>query len=75
MLYNSLEAMNRLPEAASGKTLTAYSDSGEVASWASTAMSHFAKADILAGSGGKLSPAAAATRAEMARIMYSLLSK
>lgn len=75
LLYNSLEAMNRLPGAGSGKELAAYGDSKDIAPWAEDAMALFAKAGILEGRDGKLNPKDTATRAEMARIMYSLLSK
>ncbi len=75
LLYNSLKAMNRLPGAGSGKELGAYGGSGEIASWAKDAMELFAKAGILEARDGKLNPAGEATRAEMAQIMYNLLSK
>ncbi|MEA4846519.1 MAG: leucine-rich repeat protein [Clostridiaceae bacterium] len=75
LLYNSLKAMNRLPGAGSGKEMGAYGGSGEIASWAKDAMELFAKAGVLETRDGRLNPAGEATRAEMAQIMYNLLSK
>ena len=75
LLYNALKAIDKLPKVSSGKTLSSFSDAGELASWAKDAMSVMVRAGITGGSGGKLSPSAAATRAEMAQVLYNLLSK
>ena len=75
LLYNALKAIDKLPKVSSGKTLSSFSDAGELASWAKDAMSIMVRAGITGGSGGKLSPTAAATRAEMAQVLYNLLSK
>ena len=75
LLYNALKAIDKLPKVSSGKTLSSFSDAGELASWAKDAMSVMVRAGITGGSGGKLSPSATATRAEMAQVLYNLLSK
>lgn len=75
LLYNALKVTGRLPESKGGKDLTAFSDAGDIASWAKTAMTLLVKTGAVGGSGGKLSPAATATRAEMAQVLYNLLSR
>ncbi|HWR61448.1 MAG TPA: S-layer homology domain-containing protein, partial [Clostridia bacterium] len=75
LLYNSLKAIDKLPEGDSGKNTSVFSDKADIASWAKDAVSLFVKAGIIETGEGKLSPAGKATRAEMATIMYNLLSK
>jgi hypothetical protein len=75
LLYNVLNIMGRLPEGAAGNGLTAFSDAGDIASWAKDAITHLVKAEIVTGSNGKLSPTATASRAEMAQVLYNLLMK
>ncbi|MDP4093935.1 MAG: S-layer homology domain-containing protein [Bacillota bacterium] len=75
LLYNALKVIGQLPEWNSGKKLSNFSDAEQVASWAKDAMTFFVGSGTISGSGGKLSPAGTATRAEMAQIIYNLLSK
>ena len=75
MLYNALNAIGRLPEGKAGKDLTAFTDAGDIASWAKDAMMFFVKTGTVGGNGGKLSPSATTTRAEIAQVLYNLLSK
>ena len=75
LLYNGLKAIDRLPKGNAGKPLSAFSDAGQVASWAKDAMTMMAGAGAVGGSGGKLSPSASTTRAEMAQVLYNLLQK
>lgn len=75
LLYNSLKAIGKLPEGDSGKNTGAFSDKEDIASWAEAAVSLFVKAGIIETGEGRLSPKDAATRAEMAQIMYRMLSK
>ena len=67
--------MGCLPEGTADKDITAFSDSGSIASWAKDAITHLVKAGIVTGSNGKLSPTATASRAEMAQVLYNLLMK
>ena len=75
LLYNALKVIGQLPEGTAGKSLSAFSDADKIASWAKDAMTLFVQTGTLSGSGGKLSPANTSTRAEMAQVLYNLLSK
>lgn len=81
LLYNALKVIGqlqqgtKLPDGSSGKTLTDFTDAGRIDSWAEAAMTLLVKTGIAGGSGGKLSPTATATRAEMAQVLYNLLAK
>ncbi len=75
LLYNALKAIGQLPQGTSGKTLSDFSDSGSLASWAKDAMALLVETGIVTGSNDKLSPAGTATRAEMAQLLYQLLGK
>ncbi len=77
LLYNTLKVIGQLPEG-TGKTsgaLTGYSDADSVASWAKDASGKLADAGVISGSNGKLAPKSTTTRAEMAQVLYNLLSK
>ncbi len=75
LLYNTLKKIGGLPNRDSGKTLSSFGDEGQVASWAKDAMTLFIRSGIVDGSGGKLSPAETTTRAQMAQVLYNLMSK
>jgi len=75
LLYNALKVLDKLPSGASGKALADFADADGVASWATDAMTALVKAGTVSGSGGKLNPTGAITRAEMAQVMYNLLRK
>ncbi|MEL7657107.1 MAG: S-layer homology domain-containing protein, partial [Bacillota bacterium] len=75
LLYNALKAVGDLPQGTEGKTLSSFDDANQVASWAKDAMTLFVKSGTVSGSGGKLAPASKTTRAEMAQVLYNLLSK
>ena len=75
LLYNALKVLGELPENYKGKDLSAFSDANEVASWAKDAMSLFTSTNIISGSGGRLLPAETTDRAQMAQVLYMLLSQ
>ncbi|MEA4934702.1 MAG: S-layer homology domain-containing protein [Lawsonibacter sp.] len=75
MMYNALKTLSQLPKGASGKALSAFSDSGEIASWAKDAMALLAETGTISGSSGKLTPMNTTTRAEMAQVLYNLLMR
>lgn len=50
--------------------LSAFSDAGQVADYASSDVAALVQAGIISGSDGKISPAASVTRAEMAVMLY-----
>lgn len=75
MLYNALSTIGHLPERTSRKTLTDFTDSGQIADWAKEAMGSLVESGSIVGSKGMLNPSAKTTRAEMAQVLYNLLSK
>jgi hypothetical protein len=75
LLYNVLNAANQLPQGDSGKTLSDFTDAGQIDAWAVDAMTLLAETGVINGSGGKLRPNSTTSRAEMAQVLYNLLSK
>jgi len=75
LLYNALKELNKLPAADSDKTLEDFTDQGDVAAWATEAMTALVKTDTVSGSDGKLDPTGGSTRAQMAQVLYNLLEK
>jgi len=75
LLYNGLKVIGKLPRGNSGKTLSDFSDSGDIAPWAKDAMKLLVETGTVGGSGGRLTPTDTTTRAQMAQVLYSLLSK
>lgn len=75
LLYNALKVIGSLPKGTYGKALSDFSDANEIASWAKDAMTLMVGTGTISGNGGKLSPASTTTRAEMAQVLYNLLSK
>lgn len=75
LLYNALKAIGQLPEGNTGKTLSAFSDAGQINSWAKEAMTLMVKNGTVSGSGGKLTPKETTTRAQMAQVLYNLMSE
>lgn len=75
LLYNTLKVIGQLPQGDSGKALSDFADAGQVDTWAVEAMKLLVETGAISGSGGKLSPTSTTTRAEMAQVLYKLLSK
>jgi len=75
LLYNALRAIGRLPEGTAGKPLSSFSDAENIASWAKEATALLVETGIIKGNGGKLFPIDTTTRAEMAQMLYNLLSE
>ncbi|WP_207650777.1 S-layer homology domain-containing protein [Sporobacter termitidis] len=75
LLCNALRAIGRLPQGNTGKTLTDFSDANLVASWARDAMAALVASGTVSGNNGALNPTGTTTRAEMAQVLYNLLSK
>ena len=75
LLYNALKLIDELSANDTGKDLSTFADAGDIASWAKEAMAAFVKAGIITGNNNMLTPAGTANRAEMAQILYKLLSK
>lgn len=75
LLYNALKVIGRLPQGDSGKTLSDFSDAGQIDSWAKEALTLLVETGTVGGNAGKLSPTGTTTRAEMAQVLYNLLGK
>jgi hypothetical protein len=75
LLYRSLNILDKLPKASSGKGLESFSDSGDIEPYALDAMDYLVKAGAINGSDNMLAPRAFTTRAQMAQLLYNLLSK
>lgn len=75
LMYNALKVLNKLPSEHSGRTLSDFSDASEIAPWAEEAMKLMVESGITIGTGAKLNPIGTSTRAEMAQILYRLLSR
>ncbi|HHW00796.1 MAG TPA: hypothetical protein GXX36_14760 [Clostridiaceae bacterium] len=74
LLYNTLMLIGELPERNTGKSLNEFSDADDIGEWARPAMSTFVEAGIINGSLNKLSPKDTTTRAEMAQVLYNLIT-
>ncbi|GEM_PF-2457388 len=75
LLYNALKVSGRLPQGNPGKTLDQFTDAGQIDAWAKDAMALLVKTGTVSGNAGKLTPTGTTTRAEMAQVLYHLLSK
>lgn len=75
LLYRALNVLGKLPEKGIGTTINDFSDVAEISDYALTAMNTLVKAGIVSGSGGKLDPQGGSTRAQMAQVLYNLLSE
>jgi hypothetical protein len=89
LLYNALRVIGQLPgtqgravseagdqpEGDCGKTFSNFSDVGDIAPWAKEAMKLLVETGTISGIGNRLSPKDTTTRAQMAQVLYKLLSK
>ncbi|MEA4847418.1 MAG: X2-like carbohydrate binding domain-containing protein [Clostridiaceae bacterium] len=75
LLYNALKVIGQLPQGDTGKTLSDFTDAGQIDSWAKDAMTLLVKTGTVGGNNGALSPLSTTTRAEMAQVLYNLLGK
>jgi uncharacterized repeat protein (TIGR02543 family) len=75
LLYNLLNNIGQLPQGDLGKRISDFSDTGEIAPWAENAMTFLVETEIIGGYDGILNPESTTTRAEMAQVLYKLLSK
>ena len=75
LIYSILKVSGQLPQGDSGKSLSSFSDAGQIDSWAKNAMTLLVETGTIGGNNGMLTPKSTATRAEMAQVLYNLLSK
>jgi hypothetical protein len=75
LLYRTLAILGEVPESSGGKTLTDFIDGNSVKAYAKAPMETFVAAGVITGSNSMLAPQSTSTRAEMAQVLYNLLSK
>ncbi|SFB47605.1 S-layer homology domain-containing protein [Cohnella sp. OV330] len=75
LLYRTLNVLGELPTAKTGATVSGFSDAGAIAAYAQDAFKALVESGVVSGNGGKLSPAGVSTRAEVAQVLFNLLSK
>ena len=75
LIVRTLEVYNKGLAAGTSSNLASYADKGEVDSYALTAVATLVKAKIIEGDGTHLYPISKLTRAEMAAILYAVLTK
>lgn len=74
LLYNTLIVVGQLPEDSSNKMLSDFADADQISPWAKEAMTSMVKIGAVTGNNGKLTPLSTTTRADMAKVLYNLLS-
>ena len=75
LLYNTLKLIGELPAGNSGKSLTDFRDTDDIALWAKPAMSIFAETGIIGGNLGKISPKDTTNRAQMVQVLFNLIKR
>jgi hypothetical protein len=75
LLWRMLNSLNALPTGNNGKTLADFSDQGEIADYARTAMGLFVRTGVVSGSNGRLNPRGTSSRAEATQLLYNLLAR
>ena len=75
LLYNALEAIGRLPQGKSGKTLSDFGDADSIASWAKDEIAYLVEAGMIQGINNNINPTGNASRAEFAQMLYNILRK
>ncbi|NBD27106.1 S-layer homology domain-containing protein [Paenibacillus glycinis] len=74
LLYRALDVLGKLPSGDAGSAVSSFADAGKIAGYAQDAFQALVKGGVVTGSGGKLNPAGLTTRAEVAQVLYKLLS-
>ena len=75
LLYNTLKLLGKLPTAPIDALPEEFIDADKISIWAREAMTLFARAGIINGSGGSLNPDGVANRAQMTQVLYKLRMK
>lgn len=75
LLHNILKSIKQLPQEDSFKTISDFSDTELIESWAEEAITFLVEGGFVEGDIGKLNPTGTTTRAEMAQILYKLIFK
>jgi hypothetical protein len=74
LLYRALEALGELHEETEDKAMADFKDAGETADYAQAAVAALVRSGIVSGNDGALNPNGVSVRAEMAQLLYKLLS-
>lgn len=74
LVYKTLKQLGELPQEKSEKALTSFGDADKIAPWAREAMTFFVNTGTISGKDNRLSPSATTNRAEMAQVLYNLLT-
>ena len=75
MLYNALKFIDEVPAYVNNSQLSSFNDADKIAPWANEASSSLVKTGTIGGYNNNLYPTATTTRAEIAQVLYNLLSK
>lgn len=75
LLYNLLKTIGKLLEVETVKDIATYKDVSSIATWAKDAMTVLVGAGIVSGDTEMLSPTSTTNRAQLAQVLYNLLSK
>lgn len=75
ILLRTLEVTGNPPSSASSSYLSVFSDAGSTADYAAAALAALVRDGVFTGSSGKLNPRGNITRAEMAVILYRVLTR
>ena len=74
IIIRTLQALGDSPDVGTASDLAEYADAGEIASYAAEAVATLVKAGVINGSGGSLYPKDMVSRAEMAVMLYRVLT-
>lgn len=75
LLYNALKVIGQLPQGDSSRTLSDFTDAGQIDSWAKDAMTLLLETGTVGGNNGALTPLSTTSRAEMAHVLFNLLGE
>jgi len=75
LLYKILKFTGELPTGTTDQKIATFSDSDTIEPWAMDAVTLFVKTGVINGSHGKLTPTGTTNRAEMAQVLYNLLTQ
>ena len=81
LLYNALKVIKQLPETNNSdvvgrsKSLSDFTDEEQIAPWARETMTLLVEHGIINGNAGELTPTEKSTRAQMAQVLYNLMTK
>lgn len=74
LIYNTLKTIDNLPQGSSEMTASDFTDHEQIDLWAEKAITFLIEKGMIVGNDGKLNPKSDTTRAEMAQLIFNLLS-